>query len=395
MIQIQDKTKCCGCEACVNVCTHKAITMQEDERGFLYPTVDESLCTNCRLCNSVCAFGSDKPVTNTERQDVYAVKNKNIIQLKESTSGGAFSALAQWILNKGGTVYGSAWNENMMPIHIRIQKVDDLPKLQGSKYVQSQIGGCLPLVKADLREGKQVLFSGTPCQCAGLRAYLKQDYENLVCVELICHGVPSARFLRNYLDVLEDKVRGKIIDLKFRDKKRGWGALLHATYKKTSGTIKHIYLSIGESYYYYYYYWGGNLYRPSCYNCKYATSQRASDFTIGDYWGVKNAHPDFDTKLGVSVLLANTIKAHDIIKQLSNYLDIIPSSIELAQRENGQLVSASHHNTGLDKLWNIYEKEGAKGLDKYYSRTHRKTIFKSKLKRKIPLWLKLIIKHIR
>lgn len=393
MISIQDKTKCCGCGACVAVCTHKAIALKEDEHGFLYPEVDETLCVDCGLCDVVCAFGSDKPVENSETQECYAVKNKNIDQLKKSASGGAFSALAQWTFDHGGSVFGVAWNDNMMPVHIGIHSSEDLPQLQGSKYVQSQSHGCFYSVKSELQKGKNVLFCGTPCQCAGLRHFLRKDYANLICVELICHGVPSASFLRSYLDLIEKKVKGKIIDLKFRDKKRGWGALLHATYKKGNG-VKHLYLSTGESYYYYYYYWGGNLYRSSCYNCKYATIHRESDFTIGDYWGIESMHPRFDKTLGVSVLLANTSKAKDIVKRLSDYLDILPSSVEFAKRQNGQLVSPSRQTTSSDVIWDIYKKEGAEGLENYYRKTNRKVILKSKIKRNIPLWLKKSIKSI-
>ena len=390
MICVKDKSKCCGCEACLNSCPKHAISLQMDKKGFLFPIVDSSLCIDCGICDRVCAFVRENQ-NQRFHSDVYAAVNLDNGLIRESASGGAFSALAKWMLEKGGIVYGSAWDQNMMPHHIRIDKKEDIVLLQGSKYVQDKMGTIYGEVKEDLKNGKYVLFCGTPCQCDALRSYLIKPYGGLYTVELVCHGVPNADFLRSYLDLIEEQIDGRIINLKFRDKKRGWGALLNITYQTKNGIIKHKYLTSGESYYYYYY-WGGNLYRKSCYSCKYASLDRKSDFTIGDYWGVQRAHPEISTSNGVSLFLTNTDKGKSVIGDLKDYLSLTPSTIEDAMRENGQLLHTSEHHEELDFLWDIYVEDGAKGLDKFYRKNHRRDILKGKIKRLMPMQVKKILK---
>ena len=388
MIRINDYSECCGCEACVQICTHNAISMHPDKRGFLYPIVDEKICVDCGLCEDVCHWNKRKSDECSEEQQVYAVKNINKEVLLKSASGGAFSALAQWTFDKGGYVYGVAWDKNMNPCHIRVDCMDGLLPLQGSKYVQSRINEIFISVRNDLNNDKMVLFSGTPCQCAGLRSFLRKKYDKLICVEIICHGVPSAKFFRDYVDVLVKEYKGRIVDFKFRDKKRGWGNFLSISYISNNGELKTKYLSPGESYYYYYYNWGGSLYRPSCYSCRYATEKRESDFTIGDYWGVGKFHPEFKSNDGVSVLIANTAKAKLKVNELLPYMRMIPSEFSFAAEENGQLRFPATYNDKNGFIWEIYEKQGAQGLYDFYKKKNRKNIFIGSLKRKIPLNLK-------
>lgn len=387
-----DETKCCGCEACVNICPKQAITMQKNEKGFLYPVVDETKCIHCERCASVCKFRHSE-LSNMRTPDVYAVVNQNKTDIHKSTSGGAFSVMARYVLENNGVVVGCAWDKEILPYHISVDSLDELEKLQGSKYVQSRIGDSFKVVKSELENGKKVLFSGTPCQCDGLRSYLGKEYENLICVELICHGVPSAEFWRAYVTLLENQLHGRILDIKFRDKKRGWGALLHITYKNAKGSIKHKYLSTGESYYYYYY-WGGNLYRDSCYSCKYACLYRQSDYTIGDYWGIQRAHPDVDASGGASVLLVNTDKGKNLLPELQKYMKIVPSTLDAATRENGQLVAASTEQLPVERLWELYKNGGAEALEKDYKMHQRSNIWKGKIKRWIPLSIKEKIKKV-
>lgn len=376
----------------MNSCPQDAISMKKDGRGFLFPVVNEERCIDCGKCDRVCAFTKEK-AKREFHSDVYAAINLDNELIKGSASGGAFSAMAKWMIEKGGVVYGSSWNNNLVPHHIRIDKIEEISLLQGSKYVQDKMGDVYAKIKVDLMNNQEVLFCGTPCQCDALRSYLIKSYDNLFTVELICHGVPNADFLRSYLDLMEEKIGGKIIDVKFRDKKRGWGALLNIAYKGDKGSVKHKYLSSDESYYYHYF-WGGNLYRESCYQCKYASLDRKSDFTIGDYWGVKSAHPEISTANGVSLLLVNTDKGKKYIDKLSNHLSLTPSTIEDAVRENGQLVRPSLYRKEYDFLWEIYSKEGAKGLDEYYRKNHKKDIIKGKIRRLIPLWIKNLLKKI-
>lgn len=387
-----DEYKCCGCEACANICPKQAITMEENDKGFLYPKIEESKCIHCNKCISVCNLKDDK-LSNMNLPKVYAAVNNNKEELHTSASGGVFSALARWAIEHDGVVFGCSWNSEMLPYHTQITKISELEKLQGSKYVQSRIGQSYREVKKQLDLGKLVLFSGTPCQCDGLRSYLKKNYEKLICIELICHGVPSSKFFKDYVSFLEKKIKGKIFDIKFRDKKRGWGALLHIIYKNARGDIKHKFMSTDESYYYHYY-WGGNLYRDSCYQCKYACLYRQSDFTIGDYWGIQRAHPSLDSSEGASVLLVNTQKGKALLPILEKYMKMIPSTIEDAKRENGQLVSASSHQLPVDRLWELYKQGGAEALDQDYRARYRSYIIKGKVKRMVPVIFKKLAKKL-
>lgn len=392
MIVINKKSECCGCESCANICPKQAISMAKDEKGFLYPMIDNSKCINCGLCNETCPLQNESLEINSA-YSVYAIINKDKNELMESASGGAFSALAHWILEKNGIVIGCSWDEKMTPRHIKIDNIKDLIKIQGSKYVQSRIGNIYQETRGYLNDGRLVLFSGTPCQCDGLRRYLQKDYPNLVCVELICHGVPSVAFFRDYLDVLEKKIKGKIIDLKFRDKKRGWGALLHIIYIDKNGKKRHKFFSTEESYYYSYF-WEGNLYRESCYECKYSTLPRKSDITIGDYWGVQKAHPTINTKNGVSVLIASTTKGKAVVEALGDYTEIIDSSIESATAENGQLIKHSVEGEMSSYIWNLYLTQGSEMVWKDYIKRNRTRILKGRMKRKIPLEIKELMKRI-
>lgn len=395
MITIADSKDCCGCGACYNACPVNAISMKEDNKGFIYPFVEADKCIDCHICEKICVF--PKPFSepdNLIKQKCYAAQNTNDKQLKHSASGGAFSALAQYVLENGGEVWGASWNESMCLNHIPIHSTDDIIQLQGSKYVQSNIGLAFRQIKHNLKQNHQILFCGTPCQCDGLRSFLGKQYENLITVELVCHGVPSQAFLKAYLSLIETKEKGKIVDLKFRDKKFGWGALLNFTIKTNLGRIKHKYLTNKESYYYYYY-WGGNLYRPSCYNCKYACPDRRSDFTIGDFWGIDRKSALNNGK-GVSVILVNSIKALHIIQQIDgHYISLEDTSIETAVKENGQLSHPSKHNHDFDYLWDIYQKEGANGLDKQYRHKYKKQILIGRIRRNIPPFAISLLKRLR
>ena len=390
MIVINNKNECCGCESCANICPKQAISMVKDEKGFIYPIIDNTKCINCGLCNRTCPLQNELHKKNSV-YDVYAIINKDKGELMESASGGAFSALAHWALEQNGIVIGCSWDETLTPRHIKIDNIKDLTKIQGSKYVQSRMGNVYQEIKGYLNDGKLVLFSGTPCQCDGLRYYLQRNYSNLVCVELICHGVPSYTFFRDYLDVLEKKIKGKIIDLKFRDKKRGWGALLHIIYLDKNGKKRHKFFSTEESYYYTYF-WNGNLYRESCYECKYSTLPRKSDITIGDYWGVQKAHPEINVKNGVSVLIASTTRGKAVVEELKEYAEITDSNIESAIVENGQLVKHSIEGEISNYVWNLYLSQGADKVWKDYVKRNRIRIIKGKIKRNIPLVIKELMK---
>ena len=217
----ENKKDCCACGACLNICPKEAISLKQDEYGFLYPEIDEYLCIRCELCKKVCAF------QNVEEDNVpistFAAISKNRNQAKNSASGGIFAAIAQYVINNNGIVYGAAFDDSWNVKHIGIEHIEDLIKLQGSKYTQSNTDTTFIEVKKMLALGKQVLYSGTPCQIAGLKKYLGKDYTNLITIDIICHGVPSNKMFKDYLSYLEAKNNAKIQNFKFRDKKTGWG----------------------------------------------------------------------------------------------------------------------------------------------------------------------------
>lgn len=389
---VENKYKCCGCGMCVNICPKSAICLEYDENGFSYPKINESLCVNCGLCKNSCVFQKDESIKSREiTQKVFAVVNKDDNILNNSASGGAFAALAKYIFSKNGYVCGCAWDNEMRPKHIIIDNMDDLYKIQGSKYVQSNMNDIYKDIKKLLLNDKYVLFSGTPCQCDALRSFLKKDYEKLYCAELICHGVPNDQYFHEFVDFLERKYNGKIVDMKFRDKKLGWGALLKITFHKKNNKQKILYLKPEECYYYFYFFYKGLFFRDSCYSCKYACGQRKSDFTIGDFWGASKFHTSIECEKGVSVLISSTEKGMSIIENLKEYIYLEESSFENVMQENGQITHPSKKDSDYDRLLSLYKKYGVDEFQKMYLKTHRKLVFLGKLKKIVPRKIKKVI----
>lgn len=222
MIQIKDKADCCGCTACASRCPKNAITMEPDTLGFKYPKVDLDKCIDCGLCEKVCAFNDnyDKSL-NLKEPEIYAARHKDIHEIETSRSGAAFIAISDYILENGGIVYGVGYKDHFRVAHKRATTKEERNEFKGSKYVQSDLDGIFRQVKEDLKQGNTVLFSGTPCQTAGLNSYIGKKFrENLVLVDIVCHGVPSPYIWQDYLTYLENKYKSKIIKVNFRDKSR-------------------------------------------------------------------------------------------------------------------------------------------------------------------------------
>lgn len=350
---------CCGCEACANVCPKLAITMNPDKYGFIYPVINRDLCIDCGLCQKVCAF-QNVPVTSEEPLEVFAATNKNEDIIKKSASGGVFGALASIVLKQNGVVFGCAWDSDMNPEHICIDILSDLKRLQGSKYVQSSMINTYIRVREQLRDGKYVLFTGTPCQVAALKSFLGNDYNNLITADLICHGVPNQAFFKDYIHYLESKLGGRIIDLNFRDKSNGWSLLAKATLE--SNSRKYTRNIPNSSSYYYTYFLYGDTYRDSCYNCKYAGGTRQGDFTMGDYWGVEKNHPEIETKYGVSALLVNSEKGMSLIDNIEKYVDLTPTTFKQVKSDNGQLCHPTPMSKKRNEIFNLWIDGGAEAL---------------------------------
>ncbi len=400
MILFSNKEDCSGCGACYNACPKKAISMQEDDYGFVYPVIDNSLCIECGLCKTVCGY-QNIPDKN-EPIRVYAATYKNESSLKRSASGGAFAAFAGYVLGNGGVVYGSAFVEEsnkLTPRHIRIVDEKDLVKLQGSKYVQSDISLTYKEAENDLKYGMQVLFSGTPCQIAGLKTFLKKEYKNLITVEIICHGVPSARFFHNFISVQEKKMEGRITEYYFRDKSKGQGMITRIVVEKRD-LEQHQVIKPGRVLSYMYFFLKSYTYRKNCYSCKFATKERVADITLGDFWGFHEEYPEIDPKegfsnqKGISCILINTQKGADILANCSDKLLIMESEFEKVARHNDQLRVPSKYSPLREKILSIYKEGGYEEVEKYFINNFRSDRIKEWITFMTPKSVKRSIKRI-
>ncbi len=307
MKNICEKYLCTGCGACLNKCPQNAISMKENEEGFLYPEIDSEKCINCGLCKKVCPINTYEN-KNYDLSDKYLVMASDEIR-KTSSSGGVFRVLANYVLKNNGYVCGAVFNENMVVEHILSNKTEDILRMSDSKYVQSNLKNCFKEIKEKLDNNIQVLFSGCPCQVAGLKNYLSKDYENLITVDLICHGVPSPLVLKKYFE--EEYPNEKVLDMKFRSKKNGWNHDWNTTIK----TIKNEYSHIGIEDLYYNVFGSDISNRISCYHCHFTTTKRAGDFTMCDAWGYEKK---FNDNKGSSIIFLNNSKAKSIFKIIKN-----------------------------------------------------------------------------
>ncbi|MBQ2126683.1 MAG: Coenzyme F420 hydrogenase/dehydrogenase, beta subunit C-terminal domain [Bacteroidaceae bacterium] len=302
MIEIVDKKACCGCGACAQRCPQQCITMQSDKEGFAYPVVDTAQCTGCGLCERVCPVINQQPA----RQPIatYAATNSNQAIRETSSSGGIFTLLAQQTINNGGVVFGATFNSKWEVEHTFVESTNDISKLRGSKYVQSRIGDSYRIAEKFLKEGRKVLFSGTPCQIAGLKRFLRKEYDNLTTVDIVCHGSPSPWVWQEYLnETCTANGIADITDIQFRNKAEGW--------KNYSFVIKYTNSkSVGQEFRET---MGKNLFmkcflsdlclRPSCYRCPARSGKSGSDITLADLWGAQHICPQIDDNLGLSLVM--------------------------------------------------------------------------------------------
>jgi coenzyme F420-reducing hydrogenase beta subunit len=312
-IDVSDKHSCCGCSACELSCPAGAIAIEPDDEGFLYPVIDAARCIECGKCLKACAFRADKknPYPRHSGKGVfcYAVQHIDDAVRAASRSGGVFTALSDETLARGGVVYGCVMDGVLRARHARTDNADGRDAMRGSKYIESDMRGVFPLVEADLKAGREVLFSGTSCQVAGLRSYLDSEYTSLTCVDIVCHGVPSPRVWADYVAWMEGVNGGRCTGIDFRDKGRfGWRAHIETLYlddgcEAVSGeTFRQIF-------------YGHKALRRSCYECPYKSVEHPSDVTIGDYWGIEDAAPEFDDNKGVSLVLVNTVRGREAFER--------------------------------------------------------------------------------
>lgn len=327
-MNISNNTICCGCGACEQICSKHAISMRPNKEGFLYPKLEESLCVDCGLCSKICPELHTADSLNPTGYPLAAQAKANKV-LDNSSSGGIFSVVAEYVLNNGGVVVGAELTENMKVRHVIVDNVQELNKLCGSKYAQSNTSNIYKRVKELLQQGRFVFFTGTPCQVSALKLFLRRPFENLLTADLICHGVPSPLMFNMIVEYLEKKYKGKVRDYQFRSKKlTGWSRVSACT-MLINGKIKHIYYNEMMRAFFQAFL-DGHVLRMDCYQCPFTRTERAGDFTMADFWSLKSTNPKFPRQhRGVSMILVNTEKGQSILEACLDKIYMEPSDLDV------------------------------------------------------------------
>ena len=345
MINIIEKTQCCGCSACYNICPKQAITMEEDEKGFRYPIVDEEKCIDCKLCEKVCPIISNQKVENKPK--AYACINKNGKIRSESSSGGIFTLLAEEIIDMKGIVFGVAFDENFNVMHKYVENKEQLKELRGSKYLQSDIKEIYKQVKAFLEQDRYVLFTGTPCQVEGLKSFLQQNYDRLYTQDIVCHGVPSKKVWQKYLGNSKNMKYGKIKNINFRNKKDSWESYsMNIEYDNYTYNINH----------------NNDMYmkaflqdlslRDSCYSCHFKKFNRNSDITLADFWGISKIKPKLNDHKGISLVIVNSKKGEKLLGKIKDKCSIIEEvDIEETIKYNKSFITSAVQNKEREQFF--------------------------------------------
>ena len=411
MIDIKDKKECCGCSACVQKCPKQCISLQEDNEGFLYQIVDKETCIDCGLCEKVC------PVLNRNEPrkplKVYAAINKNEEIRLQSSSGGIFTLLAEKTINVGGVVFGARFDENWEVKHDYTETIEGLAAFRGSKYVQSRIEDSFKKAESFLKEGRKVLFSGTPCQIAGLKHYLRKEYDNLLSVDVVCHGVPSPLVWRTYLDGVFQTIRTKcgtenklvslslnelpvITSISFRDKTNGWkkfGFRIRSFASKAaenmvSESVDDVFLyeTLDKNLFMQIFLKNLNL-RPSCYSCPSKSGKCNSDITLADYWGVGIYHPECDDDKGTSLILVNSKDGDRLLDDLC--VEKTKTSYTQGLRGNPSIEHSVEFNKYIEHFWMSFHKNGLNDIHDILSKV--KPTFRTRIILKFKETIKFIL----
>lgn len=352
MLIYERKEQCNGCRACEQICPRNCIRMTMDEEGFYYPEINSALCVNCGLCRRVCREVERKRDDNYNL--AYAVRNRNDDIRMRSSSGGVFYELARSVIEMGGCVFGAAFDEDFNVCHIGVESVEGLELLMGSKYVQSNTRGSYQEVDALLKSGRYCLYSGTPCQIAGLKAYLGREEERLICVSVICHGVPSPEVWRRYLLFLKGRYgEDKIKSVSFREKWGGWRHFsmriefennVYSEYYSddlfVAGFLQNMYL------------------RPSCYGCRVKGAGQQADIILGDYWGVEEYHPQIDDRRGTSAVIINSEKGKRLFDKIKGHLECVSSEYQYIQKKNITLENSVRLTGQRRKFYESFRETG-------------------------------------
>lgn len=342
------KDQCNGCSACFSICPQKCINMQPDNEGFLYPTIIENNCINCELCYNTCPSNDkDKNITENNKNELYAcwLSNDNLRSI--SSSGGAFSALSFKVLEKNGLIVGVCYSHDFKQVnHSIIHNINELDKFRRSKLVQSNKKDIFQKTKDLLEKKKLVLFTGTPCEIAGLNSYLKKKYNNLITIDLICGCVASPKVYKNYIDFLETKYKSKVLSVNFKDKSIGWQERSiridfenGEVYKNSTDDDPYI-VSFHSRY---------NI-RPSCFKCKFRGLERPSDITLGDFWGIKYLNNKIDDNKGISFVMINTKKGKNLLNETKDIMNLNKIRLDINKYSKKYNVSLTKSPAYIDTI---------------------------------------------
>ena len=357
--------------------------MKLDKEGFMFPVVvNESACINCGLCAKVCPWENKIAPEQEHQQSYYGAYNINVEDIINSSSGGVYPALAKWVIAQGGIVYGAMLDDEHNLYHVGASDVVTLNKTLGSKYLQSDINGTYKECKSFLDSGRIVLYTGTPCQVHGLKRYLRKDYDNLYTADVICHGVPSAKMFHAYIDFLERKHKGRLVDINFRDKEKNrWSITLMYTIEHHNGKRKKYYLENRNSEYFVAFL-RGYIERESCYECPFSSLNRPGDITMGDFWGYQYKRPDLKHEEGLSLILSNNPKGDYLIEVLRKegiHFNVVDETCVEAS-ENKNLYKPTKRPRERDLIYDELETKGFDFIADKYFRNHESLVQRVKNK---------------
>ncbi len=378
MIELANKSKCTGCSACCDVCPKNAISMEYDEYGFLYPHINQELCCECKLCEKICPSKSVETDFKSPLS-IYAGWSEDSKILKNSTSGGIFMSLCREVFSKSGAVFGAAFDENLKLSHKVAYTEQDAVCMQGSKYIQSNTSGAYQKAKKLLDGDKLVLFSGTPCQIDGLYHFLKKPYENLITCEVLCHGVGSTTFFEEVISENEKNICSKAIDVKFRDKHKGWEDSLFKISFENGKVLSQFsyYSTFGFPFSL------GYVNREYCSECKYSSPKRTADITLGDYSAIdKNKYSRKQRKNGISIILVSTEKGKRFLESVNGIVleEKIP---DLFGESNPALRKRKNDVTKRNSFFEIYKNNGYQTVKSMFATPSKQTITRFKYRKQL------------